>query len=429
MKSLPASLHWSPAMSHQPPANLRYLKARLRPLLRPQVWGTIIFLLVVSTVAGIYFANLEEFMAEENQGTPTLNSNNNAEDDQAPESSISAEDRAIAADIDVSTVLENDLAANSETLETAPEKERGNLFDEFMKQRQARNKAANSSEGQPNQQPAAVNPDDNNPFTIKFPTANNAGRNNAATSTNPFLSNLPNNNPAGFNLPDSTNSNNANALQTALNRANGYNQTNLDANGNEKNALQAAVDRLNTPTNNPNNATNTSQATTTNNPNNNNINLIRQPEQLNPLLGTTPYNPGLNTTVPMNGIPVQGTIPLSPYSNVPYTPLPGQLNTPVSPNGYNPGLTNNPPNSYTYINQPLNQPVTPVVPPAAQINPATVPAVPSTTNSNFYNSNLPNPGAQPMPNQVQTTSPAFSVPSNIPGRNIGGGQINTFSNP
>jgi hypothetical protein len=397
--------------------------------MRPQVWGTIIFLLVVSTAAGLYFANLEEFLADGNQEKPTLSRENQAESDDARESSISIEDRAIAADIDVSAVLENDLAANAETLQAAPERETGNLFDQFMKQRQARNQAANSSEGQANQQPAAVNIEDN-PFTIRFPTANNAGRNNAATSTNPFLFSQPNNTSNGLSLPDTTtpNLNNANALQTSLDRANGYNRpTNLDLNGNDTNPLQSAIDRLNTPTNNSNNTTNTNQTTTNNNPNNNphNINLIAQPEQLNPLLGTTPYNPALNP----NAVPAQGTIPLSPYSNVPYTPVPGQINTPNSLNPYNPGLTTNPPNSYTYLNQPVpNQPINPVVPPAAQINPTIVPALPGTT-TDIYNSNLPNPAVQPIPNQLQTTPAPFSIPNNIPGRNIGGGQINTFSNP
>ncbi|MGA9379219.1 MAG: hypothetical protein WBV73_10655, partial [Phormidium sp.] len=149
MKSLTASLLGSLAMSsHQPPAHLRYLKARLRPLLRPQVWGTIVFLLVVSTFAGIYFANLEEFIADEKQDTPTLSNNNETENTQAPQSSISPEDRAIAADIDISAVLENDLAANAETLDATPEKPRENIFEQYMKQKQAKDKAANSSQEQ-----------------------------------------------------------------------------------------------------------------------------------------------------------------------------------------------------------------------------------------------------------------------------------------
>lgn len=400
MKSLTASLLGFPAMSsHQPPAHLRYLKARLRPLLRPQVWGTILFLLVVSTFAGIYFANLEEFIAEDNQETLTVSNNNKADSDRTPESSISTEDRAIAADIDISTVLENDLADNKDTLDAASEKSKENLFDQYMKQRQAQNKAANSSEGQANQQPAA-NIDDN-PFSIKFPTVSNAGRNNAATAVNPFLYNLSNNNSNGLNSTDGAtiNSNNTNALQTALDRANGYNrQTNLDANGNAINPLQAALDRQSVAQNN--------------------VNLIAQPNQLTPLLGTTPYYTGVTTTNPNSGIPVQGSIPLTPYSNlsgytaptvqVPVTGVPTNI-----PNVYNPGLTNNVPNSYTYLNQPL-------VPNTAQ----TLPTTSGVNNSNFVNS-----GVQTAPNQVQNTPTPFSIPRNPPGRNIGGGQINTFSNP
>ena len=411
MKSLTASLLGSLAMSsHQPPAHLRYLKARLRPLLRPQVWGTIIFLLVVSTFAGIYFANLEEFIADEKQDTPTQSNDNDAENDQSPQSSISPEDRAIAADIDISTVLEKDLAANTETLDATPDKPRENIFEQYMKQRQERNKAANSSEGQANQQPAAVNIDDN-PFTIKFPTANSAGRNNAATSSNPFLLNQPNNNLNGLNSTGNitTNSNNKSALQSALDRANGYNQTNVDANGNEINPLQAAIDRQTNSNNNSNTNNGSSNSTsTTNQSGQSNINLIAQPNQLSPLLGTTPYNnSGYTTTIPNAGIPVQGTVPLTPYSNIPgnTTTLPAQVPTT--------GVPSNIPNSYTYINQPLV--------------PTTTQTLPSTNG--VTNSNVVSPGTQVAPNQVQNAPAPFSIPRNPPGRNIGGGQINTFSNP
>lgn len=417
--------------SHQPPANLRYLKARLRPLLRPQVWGTIIFLLVVSTFAGFYFANLEEFLADENRDTPTsgVRDDNNAGDEQATESNISPEDRAIAADIDVSTVLEKDLAANNETLEAAPEKAKETLFEQYMKQKQARDKAANSPEGQANQQSANAVADDN-PFLIKFPNANNVGRNNVATSTNPFLFNLPNNSSTSLNPTDSTtttNLNNTNALQTALDRANGYNNsTNLDANGNEKNPLQAAIDRqANSPNNSNVTNNNRNSPTTANQGVQNNINLIAQPNQITPLLGTTPYNnPGITTNIPNTGVPVQGTVPLTPYSNIPgNTTLPTQIPPtgipPASiPNSYdaNLGVTNYVPNSYTY----LNQPQIPIVPTTTQ-------TLPSTTGVN--NSNLVNSGVQTVPNQVQNAPAPFSVPRTPPGRNIGGGQINTFSNP
>lgn len=415
MKSLTASLFGSPAMSSpQPPANLRYLKARLRPLLRPQVWGTIIFLLVVSTVAGIYFANLEEFIADDNRDTPTLSNDNDTDNDRATESNISPEDRAIAADIDISTVLENDLANNTETLDAAPEKPKENLFEQYMRQRQAKNKA----EEQANQQSAPV---DDNPFTIKFPNANNAGGNNTATSANPFLPNQLNSSSTGLSLPNNTtNLNNQNALQTALDRANGYNnRTNLDANGNEKNPLQAALDRQINSTNNSSNSRSTTNQTGQIN------NLIAQPNQISPLLGTTPYNnSGVTTTIPNTGIPVQGTVPLTPYSTVPgnATTLPAQVPatgvTSTIPNPYDPnvGLTNNVPNSYTY----LNQPQVPLVPTTTQVLPNT---------SGVNNSNLVNPGIQTAPNQVQNAPAPFSVPRNPPGRNIGGGQINTFSNP
>ncbi|MFB2835188.1 hypothetical protein ACE1CA_11710 [Aerosakkonemataceae cyanobacterium BLCC-F167] len=379
--------------SHQPPAHLRYLKARLRPLLRPQVWGTILFLLAVSTLAGIYFAHLEEFTAEENQDNPTLSNDKSAEN-QTAQSNINPEDRAIAADIDISTVLENDLATNTETLDAAPDKPRENIFEQYMKQRQAKDKAATSSGEQANQQAGNL---DYNPFSVKFSPPNSAGRNNAETSTNSFLPNLSGNNSSGLNSTNSTSTslNNTNALQTALDRANGYSRgTNVDANGNAINPLQAALDRQ-------------SLAQT-------NYNLIAQPNQLTPLLGTVPYT-GVTTIIPNSGVPIQGTVPLTPYSNISGNatqtiPIP---TTGVTSNINNPGLTNNPINSYTYLNQP-------------QV-PNTTQTLPST--SGVTNSNIPNSAVQTTPNQVQNTPAPFSIPNNPPGRTIGGGQINTFSNP
>jgi hypothetical protein len=48
-------------------------------------------------------------------------------------------------------------------------------------------------------------------------------------------------------------------------------------------------------------------------------------------------------------------------------------------------------------------------------------------NNSGFNPNVGNVGTQA--NQLSQPQPNFSVPRQIPGRYIGGGQINTFANP
>ncbi|WP_066425945.1 hypothetical protein [Anabaena sp. 4-3] len=73
-----------------PPANLRYLKARLLNLGRPSFWGTAIFLCVLGLLIQQYWSNPDIFTQQRNQVTES----------DAIGSELSDEDRAIAADID-----------------------------------------------------------------------------------------------------------------------------------------------------------------------------------------------------------------------------------------------------------------------------------------------------------------------------------------
>ncbi|MBD2446427.1 hypothetical protein H6G76_04480 [Nostoc sp. FACHB-152] len=84
---------------HYPPANLRYLKARLRNLSRPAFWGTAIFLSVLGLVIREYWSNPDAFIGKQNSEVTT----------QKTDDSLSAEDKAIAADIDNLPVLYNDV--------------------------------------------------------------------------------------------------------------------------------------------------------------------------------------------------------------------------------------------------------------------------------------------------------------------------------
>ncbi|NDJ22896.1 hypothetical protein GS682_14890 [Nostoc sp. B(2019)] len=84
---------------HYPPAYLRYLKARLWNLGRPGFWGTAIFLSVIGLVTWEYWSNPEILTRKQNNQVASQN---------PADSSLSAEDRAIAADIDNLPVLFND---------------------------------------------------------------------------------------------------------------------------------------------------------------------------------------------------------------------------------------------------------------------------------------------------------------------------------
>ncbi|MEB3179675.1 MAG: hypothetical protein VKL59_11665 [Nostocaceae cyanobacterium] len=86
---------------YQTPPSLRYLKARLRTLTRPAIWGTAIFLSVVGLLIREYWLNPNFFAHLLNN--PVASSQNQND------SSLSPEDRAIAADIDNSPALLNEI--------------------------------------------------------------------------------------------------------------------------------------------------------------------------------------------------------------------------------------------------------------------------------------------------------------------------------
>lgn len=398
---------------HQPPAALRYFKARLRPLARPQFWLALTVLSLVGVFAAAYFTNPEQFaFGENNQNAAPATGNGN----QTVDTTLTPEEKAIAADIDNSAVLEQDLLTIP-SLQLTPEtqKEQG-LFDEFMKQRQAND--GTGSSGSQQTQKSLAEQSLSNPFSIK--------PQDTPSVVNPVVPNLFNPGASAPNPANSTTQNpgsaTVNPLQSALDRQAGNNSTLVNPNGTPINPLQSALDR--NPTGNSTIASPQTGTPTTQLPQN--PNGLRQQDGLANQLGTQFY-PGATG---------QPTTPTSPYySPNGYTPLPGQVNSPVSPvpngTGYNlpPGYTSNSINSYTYLNQPQNATGVPVAPGnAGQYLPNTVPG--SGLYNPGYNSNVANPGLQqPSAAQVQTQPPPFSVPNSIPGRNIGGGRINTFSNP
>jgi hypothetical protein len=101
-----------------PPANLRYLKARFSRFLHPRFWGTGIFLVVLALVIRQYGLNPNIFNAEQNKAKVVK--------EKAKETSLSAEDRAITADIDNIPTLLSDFDQENLSTNTATTEENEN---------------------------------------------------------------------------------------------------------------------------------------------------------------------------------------------------------------------------------------------------------------------------------------------------------------
>ncbi|YAF94056.1 MAG: hypothetical protein AB3A66_15680 [Nodularia sp. CChRGM 3473] len=145
---------------HYPPAYLRYLKARLLNLGKPSFWGTAIFLSVLGLVIQEYWSNPNVFTDQPNQEFTSVQPNN----------SLSAEDKAIAADIDNLPALFNDFDQVSLPIPPSNPKEKSqanqsnNLLQEISKQQSANSTASNAVPGMVNNTPA---PQPRNPFVLE----------------------------------------------------------------------------------------------------------------------------------------------------------------------------------------------------------------------------------------------------------------------
>ncbi|MBD6615987.1 hypothetical protein FNW02_09130 [Komarekiella sp. 'clone 1'] len=164
---------------HYSPAYLRYLKARLWNLGRPGFWGTAIFLSVIGLVTWEYLSNPEVLTRKQ---TKQLASQNPAD------SSLSAEDRAIAADIDNLPVLFNDfeqatlsIRANTSKENTDAKKSKSLLEDAINKQKSASDVKSNPSLGTVSSPPLQ---NMTNPFVVQ---TENLLRARTSDSNNQFL--------------------------------------------------------------------------------------------------------------------------------------------------------------------------------------------------------------------------------------------------
>ncbi|MBD2163974.1 hypothetical protein H6G04_06095 [Calothrix membranacea FACHB-236] len=146
-----------------PPAYLRYLKARLRNLSRPSFWGTAIFLAVFGIGMWQYLSNPDVF-ARKSQ--PEVAS------PKVADSSFTAEDRAVVADIDNFPVLIKDYeqAILAATLTNPPEKSSAQnspgLFEDVINKQPSTANESKSNLGLPIVNDTSA-PQANNPFVVQ----------------------------------------------------------------------------------------------------------------------------------------------------------------------------------------------------------------------------------------------------------------------
>ena len=395
-------------MSHRIPESIRAVGEELRFLLQPRIWGSVSVLAVVGIFFWQFSENPEWFSLD---AESTLNPSNSG-------SPLTPEQQAIAADIDNSKVLLEALGSNNSLI--SPLNFNSEVNKDLLKQTQNTDKKLEPS------------PRSNPLLDSLFPPSNSTNQ-PPVEENSPKTSNLPN--PVSENSPTTTNSNlglkglgspvtettNPETAKTSLQQAmQNYLQTqeteNTDSaapsntNDTSKNSLITDTKSANNP---PNSLTNSNSA-------------------LNPSPGTavgvTPFTgtPTLTGQVNQPSWSVPRDNPNSAVGTVPLPPInPYQTNVtlpPVVPTvpTVTPGTVPN--SGYSNFNSlPLNNTV-----PSYSVTPNM--GINSTVQPNNYITpgNI-NPNIQQ--GQIGQTQPNFSVPNRVPGRYIGGGEINTFANP
>jgi hypothetical protein len=406
---------------HYPPANLRYLKARLRNLSRPAFWGTAIFLSVLGLVIREYWSNPDAFTGKQNSEITTLETDD----------SLSAEDKAIAADIDNLPVLYNDVKQptgpiNILTPQDNSKANQGNDFLQYLlrQQKSSRNTKLTPSSDINNNSSSS---DEKNPFItqtenlLKFGTQNSNTQPLTTSSQPQGVTRSPNTVDVGVNQSP-TNSYTSISSSTSI----------LSP------SSTPTLSNINGGVSTPSNVGQTSYNEVTQNLSNNGATSILS----NPA-GQTSYN-----GVPQNLSNNNGTAILSnPAGQNSYNGVPQNLSTnspTFVPNtnlnnstGYiQPTVPNSLPNSYNTIN-PV-QPLPYQVPASAVTQPVNPSAL---TNTQPYSIQPVYPNINS--NQITPPTPASYTNSRydyirnqlrqsnfyVPGQSTGGVQGNGYSSP
>ncbi len=343
---------------HYPPAYLRYLRARLWNLARPGFWGTAIFLSVLGLVTWEYWSNPDIFVYKKK---------NEVASQKPADSSLSEENRAIAADIDNLPVLFNDfeeatlsLTANTPKENTEAKKSKNLLEDVIKQQNSASETKLNPGLGANSKTSPALK----NPFIVQ---TENLLRTGTVDTNNQFLG-----------LKTLTGVSEATEEeQTSSSLGIGFNnQTNKNQNSLTISPLQAA---LNQSTNQKLSSFNGTATQT---------NALGQVSDsgttLMPPINSLPRQNSLPTTESTTGTgyPSTGTnLPQNPYNNL--------NNSQILPNnglttgtGYPSTGTNLPQNPYNNLNNGQILPnVVPVAPPGTSAAPNSIAPAPYSSQS------------------------------------------------
>ncbi|MHC5597151.1 MAG: hypothetical protein ACYTXC_14615 [Nostoc sp.] len=367
---------------HYPPAYLRYLRARLLNLGRPAFWGTAIFLSLVGLATWEYWSNPDIFVYKQKKQVAS----------QEPvDSSLSEENKAIAADIDNLPVLFNDfdqatlsLTANTPNEKTEAKESKDLLQNVIDKQKSANDTKLNPGLGVKGD----TSPEVRNPFVVQ---TENLLRTGTVDSSNQFLGLKTLNAPSQPTGQEQTSS----SLGIGL-----TNQTNNNQNSLPISPLQSA---LNQSTNQKLSSFNGTATQT------NAFGRVSEP-------GTTLMSP-INSLPSQNSLPnaglTTGTGYTSTGTNLPQNPYNNLNNGQVLPSsglttgtGYTSTGTNLPQNPYNNLNNGQVLPnVAPLTPPATSAAPSNIAP---------YSSQSPNQGVVTPTNPVGYGNYGLQQPTQLP---------------
>ncbi|MBG1261820.1 hypothetical protein [Nostoc commune] len=370
---------------HYPPAYLRYLKARLSNLGRPGFWGTAIFLSLVGLVTWEYWSNPDIFVYKQKSQVASQ---------EPADSSLSEENRAIAADIDNLPVLFNDfeqatlpVTPNNPKENTEAKNSKNFLEDVINKQKSTTDTKLNPGLGVNGD----TSPSLKNPFVVQTENLLRAGM----IDNNQFLG-----------LKTLTKASEPTEKETSSNLGIGFtNQTNKNQNSVSISPLQGALN----------------QST------NQNFSSFNGTETQTNALGRA-SEPGTTLMPPINSLPSQNSLPsaglttgtgyTSTGTNLQQNPYSNLNNGQVLPsNGLNTGTgytspaTNLPQNPYTNLNSGQ------VVPNVAPVTPPVTSAAPS--NIAPYSSQIPSQGVITPTNPVGYSNYGLQQPMQPPQSNYG----------
>jgi hypothetical protein len=368
------------------PASFRYFKARLLSLSRPAVWMPALFLTLVGAFLLEYSTHPDWFGYDEDNEGP-----NQSELGET----LSPEDLSVAAEIDNLDVLSNDF-----------------LTDAPRNGNQNNNQSNNQGESvaSPNPEPSPTLSAGDRYLANQDNSVDLPGASNSRTPSLDLFSDFFN--PASRSGATAANTNN-------MNRGNGTGMTN-NVNDTSTATMSPLQQALNAQTAANAASESDSAENSANAPANN---------------STTQTTAGAESTTGLADSSTDALLAPLP-APASFIRTSSQMSPPPGTTGYT---------QPTVVNQaPLTAPAPtgyPIVPPAAGVPNASGVAVPTNGYSNGYvPGQVPQAGvgtfgpalSQPIeaqPSQFAPTPAPFSAPRRAPGRYLGNGEINTFSNP